>query len=216
MECKIDGCGREAAYKKQQVCQKHYFRFMRNGYYHKKESRDPSKHNRKKAYRINNPAGYQSLHEPDHPLADKRGYVYEHRLVYFNTFNGVADYCELCGDPVNWKTCHIDHIDEDVTNNNEGNLRCLCIGCNTFRGHSRTSMGKFFLTIDGKTMTASAWARMPNVVVHSATIRRRKRMGMSDYEAVYSPRITHHKTKTKILEVKHDDLRDIPSIFNHS
>lgn len=31
MNCRVDGCGREAAYKKARLCQKHYFRVRRTG-----------------------------------------------------------------------------------------------------------------------------------------------------------------------------------------
>ena len=73
MKCKIDGCTQNARYKKDQVCQKHYFRFMRYGTYELTSVRK---------YRIENPAGYQKIYEPSHFLAGKDGYVYEHRFVY--------------------------------------------------------------------------------------------------------------------------------------
>ena len=38
MKCKIDGCTQNARYKKDQVCQKHYFRFMRYGTYELKRN----------------------------------------------------------------------------------------------------------------------------------------------------------------------------------
>jgi len=75
MKCKIKGCVKESVYKKDQVCQKHYFRHMRTGTYELVPSRK---------YRIENPAGYQKIFEPSHELADSIGYVYEHRFVYFN------------------------------------------------------------------------------------------------------------------------------------
>jgi hypothetical protein len=200
MKCKIDGCNRCATYKKQQVCQMHYFRFMRNGTYDTVNSRN---------YRYSNQAGYQLLNEPDHPLVQANGYVYEHRFIYFNQVDNNPTECKLCGVEINWKTLHIDHVDDDVTNNKKYNLRALCRSCNVFRGHSPVSMGKTFLTINGVTLSPSAWARVDGVEVVGQTIARRKKHGMSDYDAVFSKRITHHKTKSKQRACKTDGLTGI-------
>jgi len=211
MKCKIEDCDRDTAYQTQRVCQKHYFRFMRNGTYNLKHSRVALKRDPDK-YRHSNPAGYQLVYEPDHPLCQKGGYVYEHRFVYYNQISKTVDKCNLCSDPVTWGSCHIDHIDEDVTNNRKENLRCLCRGCNVFRGHTSTSMGKYFLQIEGKIMSASAWARQLDVKVSCGTILRRKREGMTDYDAVYSKRLTHGSTKTKKTKAKYDKERGIGCI----
>lgn len=128
MDCVIPECDRSADYKKQQVCQKHYFRFMRNGSY------EP----RQRKYRIQNPAGYQKLSESNHPLANKDGYVYEHRFVVYNHYGTDLPSCELCGKATDWETCHIDHKDNDVSNNLLGNLRPVCRPCNTMRGSIKT------------------------------------------------------------------------------
>jgi 5-methylcytosine-specific restriction endonuclease McrA len=201
MKCKIDGCDTPAAYKSDQVCQKHYFRLRRTGSYYLPETRAK--------YRTSNPAGYQILHEPDHALADNRGKVYEHRFVYFNAFDGELKGCALCGEPISWDDCHIDHKDCDVTNNAISNLRATCPPCNTFRGHSPTSMGKHLLTANGKTMTAAAWSRQKGVEVTGSTIKRRKAAGASDHDAIFGPRKTHHSTQTKKYKAKFDKVRGI-------
>lgn len=208
MKCKVDGCERDATYKGQQVCQKHYFRYMRNGHYGLKE-RVGREYVKNRKYRLQNPAGYFYLYEPDHPLSTKAGYVYEHRFVYYNQIEKVLNVCRECGDQITWDNAHIDHIDCDVTNNKPNNLRALCRSCNIFRGHSPTSMGRHMLTVDGNTMSANTWARMDGVEVSGATIIRRKTIGMSDYDAIYSPRITHHNTKTKKHPKKYDEERGI-------
>ena len=200
MTCKIDGCSRDAKYKEKKVCQMHYFRFMRNGSYDLRKTRK---------HRISNPAGYQKLYEPKHPLVNSDGYVYEHRFVYFNEVDCAPDSCKICGTNISWSDCHIDHIDEDVANNDKGNLRALCRSCNVFRGHTEKSMGKVFLTIGGKTMTPSSWARMPGVKVACNTIMRRKKHGMSDYDAVFSRKITHINTLPIVKRCKHDKVRGI-------
>jgi len=201
MKCKIIGCEREAVYKEQQVCQMHYFRYMRNGTYDL--VRKPAK------YRYSNPAGYQLIHEPEHPLAHKNGYVYEHRFIYFNEIDNNPHKCALCGDSINWGNLHIDHIDDDVTNNSKENLRALCRPCNTFRGHTSETMGYIIIEIDGKRMTPSAWSRQPGVEVSGATIRRRKYKGYSDYDSVYGEKKTHTSNKNKIKELKYDKTRGI-------
>jgi hypothetical protein len=205
MKCKVDECGKDATYKKQQVCQKHYFRFMRSGTYELTRSRK---------YRIQNPAGYQFLYEPEHPMTYRGGYVSEHRFVYYNEISEIVSKCALCLDPVTWDVCHIDHIDEDVTNNDKSNLRCLCRACNVFRGHSECSLGKTFIEINGRELTASGWARQEGVFVTPQTITRRIRQGWSAYDAVYKKRITHHSTVTKVYKAKYDEVRGIKEIEN--
>ena len=200
MKCKIEGCEVDAMYKVQRVCQKHYFRFMRYGTY--ELTAKPAK------YRRSNPVGYQALHEPEHPLCDKSGYVYEHRFVYFNHHKEVSR-CALCGGGISWGDCHIDHIDCDVTNNAIENLRPTCSACNTFRGHDSLSMGSGFFTAIGKTLTASAWARLDGVEVSCGTIKNRRASGMSDHDCIFAPRKTHQNTKTKKLTARYDKERGI-------
>ena len=200
--CSIEGCDRKTMYVERDICQMHYFRYMRNGSYFL--------NNKGHKYRIQNPAGYQKLYEPNHKLCDSSGYVYEHRLIYFNEVNVEPFKCDLCDDPVNWSNLHIDHIDTDVSNNKKDNLRALCRPCNVFRGHNSESMGNHIFDIDGRRMTAFAWSRQDGVIVSYTTILRRKCKGMSDYDCVYSKRITHHNTVTKAgKKKKFDDVRGI-------
>ena len=114
MKCKIDGCDRESMYTGKMLCQKHYFRIMRNGI---------PETVRKRNYRSRNAAGYQFVYEPNHPLAHSNGNVYEHRFVYYNQKNSNPTICEMCSKEINWGNLHIDHIDCDVTNNKVENLR---------------------------------------------------------------------------------------------
>lgn len=197
MKCKIGGCETEAMYKNDQVCQKHYFRKMRTGSYELSNRR---------RYKVQNPAGYIKIYEPSHELANSGGYVYEHRFVYYESGKQV-DSCEICGCVISWADCHIDHIDQDVTNNKLQNLRPLCRGCNVFRGRPFDCGTKNIIEIDGIRLSAMAWARRDDVCVTGQTIARRKAKGFSDYEAVYGERKTHKKTKTKKLEAKTDSIR---------
>jgi len=199
MKCKIEGCNKEAVYKTYSVCQKHYFRFMRYGTYELTS---------KRKYRIENKRGYQKIYEPNHELSDSTGYVYEHRFIYHKVFKTVNN-CSMCGVSINWKNCHIDHIDNDVTNNDILNLRATCRSCNVFRGHTPTSQGKYFIDICGVKMNVHAWGRQEFVEVSSATIRRRLKSGLSPYDSVFGERKTHTNTETKKTLCKTDDLRGI-------
>ncbi len=205
MTCKVNGCETDVMYIGKQLCQKHYFRLMRNGTTDRKIVA---------AYRTSNPAGYQLLNEPTHKLANKNGKVYEHRYLIYKKYGENLPNCELCGSEINWSNCHIDHIDENVKNNNENNLRPLCRPCNTFRNYPEQHMirGKNSITFEGITMTPHEWARDRRVVITSATIQRRKDAGMSDYDALFAPKITHRalpakKTITKMCIKKLKELK---------
>lgn len=188
MHCTANGCQNEIAYKTLRLCQMHYFRLRRTG----------SCETRKRKYRLSNPAGYQVIYEPDHPLAQKNGYVYEHRKVLYDKLNGTVTPCELCGTVLDWKLCNADHIDEDVTNNAPENLRCLCLQCNTRRSYppAHTLDHCTSITFEGKTQTAHEWSKDSRVLVCGSTIRNRKRLGMSDTEALFMVKKTHKNSKS--------------------
>lgn len=191
MKCYVDGCERDAMYKIKKLCQKHYFRIMRNG------TSDIKITQRK--YRRINSAGYHLIHEKNHPLVNKDEYVYEHRYVIYNAKNGIAGNCELCGVKEDWATCHVDHIDNDKSNNKVENLRVCCRACNVMRGHSskhNSFNSRYMLTVGDATMSADKWASMDGVLVCAATIKRRKDMGLSDFDAIFMKRKTHHRTNT--------------------
>ena len=193
MKCQIAGCDQETRYKARKVCQKHYFRFRRNGSYDLLP--------RTRQYRVEMPGkGYQRLYEPSHALTDSQGYVSENRKVIFDIYGWALPDCEICGKPTSWKTCHIDHIDENVKNNNSNNLRPLCPGCNTWRSMPplHTFDRNSAITFDGKTETAEGWSRDPRVKIWGGTITRRKNAGMSDFDALFSKKVTHNgKLNTK-------------------
>lgn len=180
--CKVDDCDRVSMYKKDDVCQMHYFRFMRNGTYDTVKTR---------RYRISNPKGYQLLFIPDHPLAQSKGYVYEHRYVMYSIWGDCLPDCELCGKSCDWEpyTTHIDHIDNDVTNNDQKNLRSLCNACNSRRDYPLMHELGWCSSIeyDGKTDTANGWSRDSRVSVAGTTIHRRIKNGDSIEDALFKP-----------------------------
>lgn len=177
--CKVSDCDRESMYKNDDVCQMHYFRFMRNGTYDTVRGRK---------YRRSNPAGYQLLYIPDHPLAQSGGYVYEHRYVVYNIIGEDIGDCEICGKECSWEPyhTHIDHIDNDVTNNTPKNLRVLCNSCNVKRSDKDkfNRKGSVKVELDGIAKTPSEWSREDFCSVSSSTIIRRIRQGWGASDAI--------------------------------
>lgn len=186
MQCRVEGCERDARYKAAQLCQKHYFRVRRNGGVDLKPVTAIP--------RVITPNGYVRVYQPGHPIAI-RNYVFEHRMVMWGEVGPDCAPCEICGRDETWKTCHVDHRDENRQNNNRSNLRILCRGCNVKRGlrpesyKSRSQVG--LIEFEGRLDTATNWARDPRVKVSGATIRHRKAAGMSDFDALFAPKVTH-------------------------
>ena len=98
---------------------------------------------------------YKEIYLPTHPLADKQGKVFEHRMVLSEKL-GLGDHpCHWCSKILSW---HVhgwehdalctDHIDENPLNNHPENLVASCRGCNALRGRSGHSIqsGELFFT----------------------------------------------------------------------
>lgn len=182
MKCCVEGCHREARYVESGLCQTHYHRMWRNGTLELKPV--------SRKYRRSNPAGYQQIYVGDHPLGHHNGYIYEHRKVVFDKYGWNLPSCEICGNDVNWETCHVDHIDKDVTNNSADNLRAICRGCNTSRTE-RSTIKKY--EMDGEVLSITEWSKKPGVQVGRSQLKARIEKGMSIKDALFSPAVTHKK-----------------------
>lgn len=188
MKCKVEGCERECMYQAQQVCQKHYFRFMRYGTY------DLTMKPRKK--RRSHSAGYICLFIPEHPLANSNGEVYEHRFVVYEKYGNEIPPCELCGAATSWHpyTTHIDHINKIKHDNRPENLRVLCNACNSQRDlNAADRRGVFVIEIGGVKKTAYQWAAVDGANHSGSSIKRRFLSGLGAYESVFGKNKTHPK-----------------------
>ena len=186
--CTIEDCEKTIRYKKRQLCQMHYFRYMRNGQY---DLSDRSRHKRKD--------GYILITDRDHRLSSKNGMVFEHRAIAYQKYGNDLPPCEFCGKQSSWssRNTHIDHIDNKRDNNKPENLRVLCNSCNVGRTEKthHTYNHCTAITISGVTMTATEWSRHHGVSVSHNCILHRLRNGYSDYDAVYAKKITHNGNK---------------------
>ena len=188
MQCKVEGCGKEARYKAACLCQMHYFRMRRNG--------DTETHRTPARQRYEDDRGYQFVYAPKHSLTPKgQLYVPEHRKILYEAIGPGPMSCEICGAPLTWRTCQADHIDENPRNNDRKNLRPLCRRCNVWRSMppaAQRMKGVVVLTFGGQSKTANEWARDPRVHVSGRTIRARKCAGMTDEQALFGEKRTHN------------------------
>lgn len=130
--CAIPGCPKPPRSGKAEWCKMHYHRWYRHG------STD----------RVATTAGitaslgrrYKSVYLPDHPLANKYGQVYEHRVVLHAVIGVGPHSCHWCNRQIDWlPKSDPDHIQPDHLNglgddNRPENLVPSCHGCNTTRG----------------------------------------------------------------------------------
>lgn len=123
-ECSIEGCERPRRSKGAKWCEMHYYRNRRHG--------DPGRVH-EYAGRGRHSEGYSLVRAPDHPLADSRGYVAEHRFVLYAAIGDGPHDCHWCGKTLEWTSIAVDHLNEVRTDNRIENLAASCIGCNAAR-----------------------------------------------------------------------------------
>lgn len=128
--CSIDTCT-EPTKKRGRYCTTHRARIERHG-----TAELPVR-----ADRHSNQRGYQLIRRPGHPLARKDHWAYEHRVVLYDAIGPGTHPCHWCQKPVSWDQRHthhpdalvVDHVDEDVRNNDRTNLVPACGPCNVRR-----------------------------------------------------------------------------------
>lgn len=80
---------------------------------------------------------YRLKRRPEHPLADIRGRILEHRMVLFGQIGFLAVPCFWCGVRLQFGVnLFVDHLDFDRHNNVPMNLVPACNGCNAGRTRS--------------------------------------------------------------------------------
>jgi len=129
--CSVDGCDNLVTNKKRMLCTLHCHRFKRTGGVDLQPKPDPERRLMKD--------GYVWVYKPGHPMcapaeSQGRGRVLEHRVVAYDAYDGQCPPCFWCNEPLTWDTCHIDHLNEDKTNNDFDNLEVTCPTCNFSRG----------------------------------------------------------------------------------
>lgn len=81
--------------------------------------------------------GYVLIRKPDHPLAQRAGWVFEHRVVLFGSIGPGPHPCHWCQTTVDWFALTnflvVDHLNEVRDDNRIDNLVPSCSGCNTRR-----------------------------------------------------------------------------------
>lgn len=204
MVCKVDGCDREEAYKKDMVCQMHYFRMMRTGTYEKRKLKNTRTHSN----------GYVLVKDDNHPLSKRRKdkLIYQHRYVFYNHNNGFIESCEYCSNDLTWDNAHIDHIDENRTNNDISNLRALCAACNTLRTKIRKCDSKHKIEFNGEVKNVWDWGKDKRVKITPYNIIKRIERGWSVEDALFKPSLTK-KRELKPRKTNKDIVKERESLI---
>lgn len=132
--CTVDGCSKPSLRKSAALCAMHYHRQYRHG------STDKTAHGLHRHVRK-----YRRVKRLGHPLANKQGIVYKHRLALYTKIGPGTHQCFHCDTSLVWHTpeprpndprlIYVDHLDRDTGNNAPDNIVPCCWHCNTVRGH---------------------------------------------------------------------------------
>lgn len=177
--CSVDGCEKPNR-GLTGLCYAHYMRQWRYG---------TTDAQRKPAQRFAHTGGYQLIPAKNHPLANGNSHAYEHRVVYYDAHGEGPFPCHWCAATVTWGTLHIDHLDDDKSNNVTDNLVASCAVCNMSRGRVKmkiTNRRKYGLEAFGRCLTAAEWGA--EIGCTGACIKERiNKMGWSIEKAVSTP-----------------------------
>lgn len=94
---------------------------------------------------------YKQVRQPDHPLADRRGTLTEHRKVLYDAIGGGPHPCHWCGLALSWRSHNqhkpkpddliVDHLNGDKLDNSRENLVPSCQACNVAKGFNPQRVG---------------------------------------------------------------------------
>lgn len=185
--CSVSDCGMIANRVGQGLCEKHYMRQRRKGHTGKVVRPDAVPHS----------SGYVLQAAQGHPMALGGYRAYQHRVVYYDA-NGEGPFrCHWCDCTVTWDTLHIDHLDDNKTNNQLSNLAASCAVCNQSRGKHKIIeywRERNGITINGETLTINEWSG--RYLIASSTIKARIGKGWTAEAAITTPRgVTGPKTR---------------------
>lgn len=135
--CSVDDCTKPPRSKGSALCPMHYHRQYRHGSTTTVANEDaPSVHNGRRYRRVRARAG--------HPLADRYGRAYDHRLVLFDAIGPGEHACHYCGTEVRWDrpkaapdALTVDHLNDIGDDNRPENLVPSCGPCNSAKGSAR-------------------------------------------------------------------------------
>ena len=138
--CSIEECSKPLRSPGATWCAKHYHRWYRHG--------DPMKSaNKPGAPSKALPRRYRRTTRKGHPLSNKYGGIWTHRLLLFEVIGFGPHPCHWCKRLVDWNAptlpshdyleLQVDHLDNDGGNNALTNLVPACRSCNSRRGSHR-------------------------------------------------------------------------------
>jgi len=180
--CSVDGCQDSIRSIRSGLCEKHYGRLRRRG------TTDPAP----ASTGCLHSGGYVLIPAHGHPLREGKagGHEYAHRVVFYDAFGEGPFKCHVCGAEVGWSCMHVDHLNDDVTDNAVSNLKPACPTCNQSRGRSKMAAthranSRYQITWDGQTKCLTEWADI--IGISGVGLRERLRRGWSVERALTTP-----------------------------
>ncbi|WP_160119653.1 HNH endonuclease [Rhodovarius lipocyclicus] len=156
--CKVQGCGRQSRSPTAAFCEMHYYRIRRRGDVNPLPAR-PAKPTRHHTH------GYVVEHRPGHAMTTPGSprYAYQHRRVFFDAHGEGPFSCHVCGKDVDYSSMHVDHLDDDRSNNRLSNLAAACPTCNQWRGHDKVvaalrAKPGVLVEFQGERLSRAQWA----------------------------------------------------------
>lgn len=87
-------------------------------------------------------SGYASTTRKGHPVANRSGGVWVHRMVLYDSIGPGPHPCHWCDAPVDWgEGLTADHLNWDRRDNRPCNLVPSCMSCNSTRFRTRDDRG---------------------------------------------------------------------------